>query len=130
MRVPHRIIFVCPAPKLGLPCAMTQQFEDNAYWQFYSRVDRDYKPEPSDILSAVKHTIEHLGGNVVENDVHTFTLWDYFAHVDADAIADGFYDRLEAMQGERGTYYCGGLLAFELVEQVVRYSRHLVDAHF
>jgi predicted NAD/FAD-binding protein len=130
MRVPHRIIFVCPAPKFGLPCAMTQQFEDNAYWQFYSRVDRDYKPEASDILSAVKRTIAHLGGSVAENDVHTLTLWDYFPHVDAHAIADGFYDRLEAMQGERGTYYCGGLLAFELVEQVVRYSRHLVESHF
>ena len=27
-----------------------------------------------------------------------------------------FYDRLEMMQGEQRTYYCGGLLAFELVE--------------
>jgi hypothetical protein len=130
MQVPHRIIFVCPAPKFGLPCAMTQQFEDIAYWQFYSRADRDYKPEVSDLLRAVKHTIARLGGRIVENDAHTSTLWDYFPHVDADAIADGFYDRLEAMQGERGTYYCGGLLAFELVEQVVRYSRHLVDSHF
>lgn len=130
MQVPHRIIFVCPAPKLGVPCAISQQFENNSYWQFYTRVGRDYKPQISDVLSAVKHTVAQLGGRVSDNDIHTVTLWDYFPHVDANAIADGFYDRLEAMQGERGTYYCGGLLAFELVEQVVRYSRHLVETRF
>ena len=130
MQVPHRIIFVCPAPKFGVPCAMTQQFENNAYWQFYTRVGRDYQPQTADVLSAVKRTIALLGGSVSDNDVHAVTLWDYFPHVDANAIADGFYDRLEAIQGERGTYYCGGLLAFELVEQVVRYSRHLVETRF
>ena len=130
MQVPHRIIFVCPAPIFGVPCAITRQFEDNAYWQFYTRIGRDYEPQTSDVLSGVKHTIALLGGSVTEKDVHTLTLWDYFPHVDANAIADGFYDRLEAMQGEQHTYYCGGLLAFELVEQVVRYSRHLVESRF
>jgi predicted NAD/FAD-binding protein len=130
MQVPHRIIFVCPAPKFGVPCAMTQQFENNAYWQFYTCVGRNYQPQAADVLSAVKDTIALLGGSISDNDVHAVTLWDYFPHVDANAIADGFYDRLEAMQGERGTYYCGSLLAFELVEQVVRYSRHLVESRF
>ena len=130
VQVPHRIIFVSPAPNFGAPCAMTQQFEGNAYWQFYTRVGRDYKPQSSDVLSAINNTVALLGGIVTENDMHTLTLWDYFPHVDANAIADGFYDRLEAMQGEHRTYYCGGLFAFELVEQVVRYSRHLVETRF
>lgn len=130
MQVPHQIIFVYPPPDFGVPCVMSQQFEDSAYWQFYTRVGRDYKPPTSDVLSAVKRTIALLGGRLTESDAHTVTLWDYFPHVDTNAIAGGFYDRLEAMQGEQRTFYCGGLLAFELVEQVVRYSRHLVETRF
>ena len=90
VQVPHRIIFVSPAPNFGAPCAMTQQFEGNAYWQFYTRVGRDYKPQSSDVLSAIKNTVALLGGIVTENDMHTLTLWDYFPHVDANAIADDF----------------------------------------
>jgi hypothetical protein len=130
MQVPRRIIFVLPVPALGMPSAMSQQFEDNPFWQFYTRVDRDYQPPPHQVLGAVQRTIVQMGGSIVTNDLHTCTTWDYFPHVDTAAISGGFYDQLEALQGEQHTFYCGGLLAFELVEPIVRYSRHLVETRF
>jgi hypothetical protein len=45
-------------------------------------------------------------------------------------MRDGFYRKLEALQGVDRTYYVGGLLAFELVETIAEYSRHLVATHF
>jgi hypothetical protein len=42
----------------------------------------------------------------------------------------GWYDQVETLQGQHHTYYCHGILSFELVELVMRYARHLVDRHF
>jgi len=56
--------------------------------------------------------------------------WVYFPHVGMDALRDGFYEKLEALQGKNNTYYTGGLLNFELVENVMAYSRDLVKRFF
>jgi hypothetical protein len=56
--------------------------------------------------------------------------WPYFPHVSAAAMAGGYFDKLEAMQGERSTYLAGGLLSFETVETVVQYSHALVQRCF
>src|SRR5690606_37319232 len=61
---------------------------------------------------------------------HSFDRWPYFKHVPAEAMRDGFYDRLEALQGSQSTFYVGGLLDFELVERIVRYSKKLVSEQF
>ncbi|MBI3786443.1 MAG: FAD-dependent oxidoreductase [Deltaproteobacteria bacterium] len=56
--------------------------------------------------------------------------WAYFPHASDDALAAGYYDALEALQGQRATYVVGGLPAFETVEHVVRYSHALVERFF
>jgi predicted NAD/FAD-dependent oxidoreductase len=56
--------------------------------------------------------------------------WSYFPYVMADDLAAGFYDRVEALQGQRGTYYVGSTLSFETVEQSARYAQDLVTTHF
>jgi hypothetical protein len=80
----------------------------------------------------VRHNISamvsELGGKV-EKFVHT-ERWRYFPHVDPLTMQSGFYDDLEALQGEFHTYYTGELLSFTLVELICDYSRHLVDRHF
>lgn len=56
--------------------------------------------------------------------------WDYFAHVETDALDAGFYERFEALQGKNGTLYATGLLALETVESTARYARDLVREYF
>ena len=56
--------------------------------------------------------------------------WDYFPHVDCDDLKDGFYEKLEAIQGDHRTYYTGGLLNFELVENAAAYSDFIVGKFF
>jgi predicted NAD/FAD-dependent oxidoreductase len=56
--------------------------------------------------------------------------WDYFPHVGTAALQNGFYYRLDALQGQRHTFYVGGTLSFETVEHSARQAEALVRAHF
>lgn len=71
---------------------------------------------------------KELGGHV-EEFLHT-ERWHYFPHVDVTSMQGGFYDDIEALQGEFHTWYTGELLAFTLVELISDYSRQLVDRYF
>jgi hypothetical protein len=76
----------------------------------------------------VASTVDRLGGSV--QDIVAVQKWRYFPHVQPDDFAAGYYQRLEALQGQRRTYYCGEILAFAAVETVVDYARDLVRRHF
>jgi predicted NAD/FAD-binding protein len=76
----------------------------------------------------VAATVERLGGRL--DEVIVARRWRYFPHVDTDDFAAGYYRRLEALQGQRRTYYCGEIFAFGAVETVVAYARTLVQRHF
>jgi hypothetical protein len=126
-----------PLPPIGTPWAITRQAAESDLIQFYARLpaERELTRESvhRQVLEAVRHLIARFGGEVsqIDDDLwHSFDCWPYFMHVDARAIAAGFYDRLEALQGTQGTYYVGGLLDFELVERTVRYSKQLVNDRF
>lgn len=46
-------------------------------------------------------------------------------------MKDGFYERFESeLQGQRNTYYVGGLMAFELTERNSSYAMALICKHF
>jgi hypothetical protein len=76
----------------------------------------------------VASTVAGLGGRL--GDPIAARKWRYFPHVQTDDFASGYYDGLEALQGQRRTYYCGEVLAFAAVETVVAYARSLVRRHF
>lgn len=59
-----------------------------------------------------------------------YKKWDYFPHFASRALSDGIMERLERNQGANNTYYTGGLMNFELVENVIAYSKHIVRKHF
>lgn len=59
----------------------------------------------------------------------------YFPRVSLDDMSSfrggaGWYDQVEALQGQNNTYLCHGIMSFELVELVMRYARHVVDERF
>jgi phytoene dehydrogenase-like protein len=56
--------------------------------------------------------------------------WDYFPHVAQSAMQSGFYERIEARQGNQNTFYVGGTLSFETVEHSARYAEELVKKNF
>ncbi|MFL7839068.1 MAG: FAD-dependent oxidoreductase [Candidatus Promineifilaceae bacterium] len=56
--------------------------------------------------------------------------WSYFPHVETADMAGGFYERLEALQGQRHTYYCGEIMSFSTLECCAYYAQDLVDRFF
>lgn len=56
--------------------------------------------------------------------------WNYFPHVDQAALAAGFFEQVDALQGKAGVYYVGGALNFETVEHSARQARALMRRHF
>lgn len=56
--------------------------------------------------------------------------WYYFPHVSSKDYADGWYEKVEAMQGKDNTYYAGEVMAFGDMEETVEYSRDLARRFF
>lgn len=56
--------------------------------------------------------------------------WEYFPRVGSAALDNGFYEKVEALQGKNGVYYVGGNLSFETVEHSARFARTLVTSRF
>jgi hypothetical protein len=129
LRLPKRIVGMTPIPEFGYPWAITQQYADNEFVQFYTRVEDVNAESKQRIIDSIGQFVTALGAVCPERYI-TYNEWSYFPHVSVDDTRGGFYDRLEARQGQLATFYCGSVAAFELVETVVQYSRRLVETYF
>jgi hypothetical protein len=85
-------------------------------------------PDDGAARDAVGSLVARLGGRLRSTPITKH--WRYFPHVCSPDMAAGYYSRLEALQGQRATYYCGELLALATVETTVDYSRALVQRYF
>lgn len=126
----HAVSFVFPRPPLGHPYVITQQFADTPLLSIYSRIDRHETVTRAEVLRHNRELLRLIGAADPDIEPYTYDEWPYFPHVPSTAMGAGFYRRLESLQGVNRTYYVGGLLAFELVETITEYSRHLVVTHF
>ena len=64
-------------------------------------------------------------GVIAQKDV-----FNYFPRVSSDDFASGFYNRMEALQGTKNTYYVGSYLSFETVTFAEAYARDLIQRKF
>jgi uncharacterized membrane protein len=57
--------------------------------------------------------------------------WDtYFPNVDVPTMQSGFFESVDALQGNKGIFYVGGTLSFETVEHSARYAKSLIEGYF
>lgn len=56
--------------------------------------------------------------------------WYYFPHIFTADYAEGWYDKVEAMQGIYDTYYAGEIMSFGDMDETAEYSRELVERFF
>ena len=129
LKLPARVVSIIPLKQEGDTWFISQQFEDNDLFSFYSRTDREGKITKQDVLAQIQADVKKLGGRI-NSDYYTYDKWPYFPHVSSQDMHDGFYEQLEELQGKQNTYYVGGLMNFELVETIAEYSRALVEKNF
>ena len=114
------------AARIGHAVALHHRYADSDVVSLYAYGDETVGEREVERL--VREDVEALGGKL--SRVELIRKWAYFPHVGPDALAAGFFDRIEALQGENGTCYAGSLFNFELIESNVRYVEALVDRHF
>jgi len=56
--------------------------------------------------------------------------WYYFPHIYTEDYAAGWYDKVEALQGNLNTYYAGEIMSFGNMDETAEYSRELVERFF
>lgn len=67
---------------------------------------------------------------ITDDDILAFQQNEYFPHFDEEALAMGYYERFEKLQGQSKTYYASGFNMFELVEYAIRAGQDVVRTHF
>lgn len=125
------------------PWAVVQLWgEETPMLQCYTRLPSDMtgpqlqRDQLEKVMEGAERLVIQLGGRRAgSRDLHDrrmehYEQWPYFGHVGAEEMRDGFFSKLEAMQGYRNTYWVGGWTNFELVEVIVRAAKELVDKHF
>lgn len=110
----------------GQTTAFERAFAESKVYHFFLYGE----PGQSDasILENVREDARRLGGEITE--VHVFQKWAYAPQVSPHDMALGFHRRLDEMQGRKGTYYAGSLLAFELTDHNVLLAKSLVNRFF
>ncbi|KAL8530629.1 hypothetical protein ACS0TY_007603 [Phlomoides rotata] len=120
--------FIDDPSTIGNPVAMQRFYSDTdvfLFWSYGNSVDIKGPQVTELAVDAVKR----MGGEVV--NIVLQRRFNYFPHVESKDMKDGFYDRVETkLQGEKNTYYVGGLMAFELTERNSSYAIDLVNKHF
>lgn len=62
--------------------------------------------------------------------IHLERQWYYFPHISSADYASGWYDSVEAMQGQNNTYYAGEIMSFSDIDETCEYSREIVERFF
>jgi len=113
-------------PENGYPFILVKIWEESDIMVVYSYGDNSLTVD--DIQERLKKHVADIGRELVK--IHETRQWNYFPHVSSEDIGAGFYDDFEKLQGQNSTYYTGGVANFELVENVIAYSKDLVKRFF
>jgi hypothetical protein len=108
----------------GKPMFFYRRYPDSNLFTFYS-----FRGEGglAGAAEEVEKLVARVGGKL--RSVVATRDWRYFPHVSPESMRAGFYPRLEALQGNRHTYYASEVLSFSCVEPVVAYAVDLVRRH-
>ncbi len=111
--------------KSGLLCWYHRWKEKNLHTLY---AISDEETPASEVHEAILETTRRLGGTI--GRVEATESWSYFPRVSADDLAAGFYQRLEARQGMRHTFYAGEIMNFSSVDLTAEYAVTLAERHF
>jgi len=112
-------------------------------YSFYVLTDRDISEEAfnesevfnqaktfseTKVINNLKKFVQGMGAEI--ELIHQFVHWKYFPHIGSDDMNNGFYDKLEKMQGNQQTYYVGEVLNFSCVGFTSEHAEHIVNRYF
>jgi oxygen-dependent protoporphyrinogen oxidase len=111
---------------IGRTLLISNPYPDgDLYLAYHFGADKDSGQQ---ITANLKEDVERLGGTF--KGVYEQRNWSYFPHVQPADLEAGFFERIDALQGQRNTLYVGGTLNFETVEDSAAHARAMVLKHY
>ncbi|NDD31263.1 MAG: hypothetical protein EB084_23680, partial [Proteobacteria bacterium] len=107
----------------GHPICFYPHQPDRNLYTFY--VLNDDKKTDAEVEANIADDVKKLGGTL--GAVRESARWSYFPHVTADAMANGYYGRLEGLQGQNRTTYVGELFNMSTVNHSVEYAQQAME---
>ncbi len=103
--------------------------KDQVITTYALRKHRDMKEIPYDTCRQMVLDDLKVMHNPASNVINEWSVY-YFPHVFSKDYADGWYDKVEAMQDKYDTFYAGEVMAFGDMDETAEYSRELVERFF
>lgn len=124
--------------RAGHPVFWYYQQAGEPVYSFYVLTDKDISGggvfnqvkafNQSKVIDNLTNFVLQMGAEI--ESVHQFVHWKYFPHIDSEEMNNGFYDKLENMQGNQHTYYAGEILNFSCVGFTSEHAEHIVNRYF
>lgn len=131
--LPTGVVGTIPLPALGDYTGYIKVYEKSDTTVFFT-LTKEASPEHSQVLEQIKETIEAIpaqnGVKPQMGEVIQQKTWPYFPHPSLYDMADGYFDKFQALQGHRATFYTGSLLEMENVGNTVANAKHLIETLF
>jgi len=129
-----------PAPAIGGPVSFLHLFPTSDITTSWSWGPYRCSENLSEAKKLLKETLSKINKDprdpaakrkpVRDRDVLGLQKNDYFPHFDSQQLVAGWYEKFNALQGQRKTYYTSGLNGFETVEFALRARLDIVESYF
>lgn len=129
-----------PPPNDGQPVAALRLHENSNIVTWWSWGPYRVYQDISTAYDLLKTTLSRINKDprnataasapVTDEDIYAFRKWDYFPHYDSQQLAQGYFAKFNALQGQKKTYYASGFNGFENVEWALRAGRDVADSYF
>ena len=103
-----------------------RRYLDSELCTFYLIANQ--KHDEQQLKSDVKNQLEKMGF-IIERE-YTSVKWKYFPHVSSEDMKNGFYEKLEGIQGQNNTYLTGEIMNFSSIRGVCQYSNYLINKYY
>jgi len=110
----------------GKPVFWHHRHADADVYTVYSLAE--FKQTDEDLIREASNLISKMGGSL--KTVYSVSRWKYFPHVSSDEFRAGYFQKVEALQGARHTYYAGEMVNFSTVGLTSEYAHALVGRFF
>ncbi|MEK7632265.1 MAG: FAD-dependent oxidoreductase [Patescibacteria group bacterium] len=112
--------------RAGHPVFWHHRHADARVYTFYALADGSQTD--TDLTDHMTDLVKKMGG--VVSTIHSITHWKYFPHISSEIMKDGFFDRIESIQGTKNTFYVGESLNFSTVGLASEHANDLVNRLF
>ncbi len=99
----------------------------------YSWIRGDYNTMPSDyelrqMSTKIDQTIQKM--STAPKTLHKIKSSEYFPHAEPKSLKNGFYQKFDSIQGNKGLYYATTLLTFEKMNEALKMTESFVEKYF